>query len=408
MKRPVYLYVTPFFPSLGEWRGAYCLDFVKALIHNASYEVKVFVPGKGPDYEIEGVRVHRFVERNLPSGLLPFLFRGRNERSFLAAVGRSGVCLEDVAVCHGHTARFSIYPLAVKTINPSCLTLLHHHSLCSFGLNVGIFHKSFFYNSWLFCRFRDLFERLDCHVFISNAARESFLRAPDSTWSVYKDYHSQMRGPRLMRCRPVRVNSSLILHNGVDEDVFGVAPLSVKRIAEPPTIGCVGNVDSLKDQMTLILAVLRIKTFGMMSPVPRVRIVGSGPMLGHCRGLVQQKQLEQDVSFETEMSHEQLADFYRSIDLFVLPSVCEGFGCVFTESWACGTPFITCEGQGMDDMILPEDRKLWLVKPRDAEDLAQKIVQYFRDRPVQRLSSEVYIQPLVDQFVKEISRLQKS
>ena len=51
---PNYIIITPFFPSPKSWRGAYVLDQVKAIQHNADYEVMVFKPGT-EDYEIEGI-----------------------------------------------------------------------------------------------------------------------------------------------------------------------------------------------------------------------------------------------------------------------------------------------------------------------------------------------------------------
>lgn len=39
-----YLCVTPFFPSPGNWRGAYVFDQVKAIERQSDYRVLVFVP----------------------------------------------------------------------------------------------------------------------------------------------------------------------------------------------------------------------------------------------------------------------------------------------------------------------------------------------------------------------------
>ena len=81
-----YIVVTPFFPSPDNWRGSYCFDFVKALKKTlADWRIEVFMPGKGDEYEIDGITVHRFATRQLPSNVLPFLCRGRNEKSFLNA-----------------------------------------------------------------------------------------------------------------------------------------------------------------------------------------------------------------------------------------------------------------------------------------------------------------------------------
>lgn len=137
-------------------------------------------------------------------------------------------------------------------------------------------------------------------------------------------------------------------------------------------------------------------------PNLRVRFVGSGTFLPMCKAFVVEHGLTLRVTFEPEGDHTLLPDFYRSLDLFVLPSYFEGFGCVFTEAWSCGTPFITCKGQGMDDLIPESERVLWLCNPMDPQDLAEKIAGFFQKRPVQHLSAPVDIDHLITAFVKDL------
>ena len=84
-----------------------------------------------------------------------------------------------------------------------------------------------------------------------------------------------------------------------------------------------------------------------------------------------------------------MPEVYHNVDLFVLPSYFEGFGCVFAEAAACGIPFMTCEGQGIEDLILPEEREIWLFPPKNADALAEKIRFYFSVRPKQSLTKEI-------------------
>ena len=217
MKNPVYIVVTPFFPSPNDWRGSYCYDFVVALNKAGRFRVEVFVPGVGDDYEIDGVEVHRFSTYQLPSSIFPFLCTKKNQKSFLRAVERAGITIHDVAVCHGHTAELSIYPLAVKKQNSNCLTLLHHHDLQSFGLNGGILKHCWLHNIIQFPLLRWRHEQIDCHIFCSEASRSSFLAAPDTKWTDYADYKRQMRW---LPYRPAKIRKSVILHNGVDTTIF--------------------------------------------------------------------------------------------------------------------------------------------------------------------------------------------
>lgn len=396
----VYIYVTPFFPSPTNWRGAYCLDFVKALRKaRPQMRVEVFVPGVGNDYEIEGIHVHRFEVRQLPSNILPLMFRRHNENSFLRAVSNAGISVEDVLVCHGNTANFAIYPLALKRLNHKIKSLLHHHDLASFGLNNGVLHRCSLYNVFLFRQLRRLHEGIGCHVFISEASRRSFLAAPDASWTVYADYKTQMRGPKLFGCRPAKIGESVVLHNGVDVGLFTLAE-HAERGRDEFRIGCVGNFEELKDQITLLKAIDILNRTEHVETRIKVIFVGSGEMMAGCKHFATESGIEAE--FRQEVRHEDLPKFYHEIDLFVLPSYFEGFGCVYTEAWACGVPFVACKGQGIQDLIAPEDRDKWLCRPQDANDLACKISAYMKNKWRQKLTGLTGIDTLTERYCRQL------
>ena len=129
----------------------------------------------------------------------------------------------------------------------------------------------------------------------------------------------------------------------------------------------------------------------------KIVFVGSGPERARCEAYAKEKGI--DAEFRDEVRHEELASFYRELDLFVLPSYFEGLGCVYTEAWACGVPFIACEGQGIEDLIAPEDRSKWLCKPMDAVDLARKIAAYIQNRWEQKLIDAIDIDTIVGRFI---------
>lgn len=410
----VYLNVVRFFPTPDSWRGVYCLDFVRALERSLDraalpYRSVVFAEGDGTDYVVGGVTVHTFKAIRLPSNVFPFLFSRWNRRHFLAALERAGIRLEDVAVCHGHTANYAIYPLAVKARNPNCLTLLHHHDLQSFGLNGGILRHCLAYNLIEFPVLRRLHEQIDCHVFISEASRRSFLSAPDANWSAYSDYRRQMRG---LPWRPARIKDSVVLHNGVDKSLFRPSGTCKTQTDGRFVVGCVGNFHELKDQMTLLRAAKILAATASFRIC--MRFIGTGQTLATCRAFAEQNGIVAE--FWPECPHEELPQFYQGLDLFVLPSRFEGFGCVYTEAHACGVPFIACEGQGIEDILPKENRERWLCKAGDAEDLAAKIRAAIgligcMDEKSKRIGCSASLQPLsedqtidalVAQFVRRL------
>lgn len=396
MAQKAYLYVASFFPGPENWRGAYGYDFVQALRRMGRYRVEVFKEGDGLDYEVGGIVVHTFKVWRLPSNILPALFAKRNMRSFVSAVRRVGIDLSDIVVCHGNTVQYGIYPMAIKALNPDCKTLLHHHCLSSFGLQNGILHHCWPYNMIQFPILRRIHEQVDCHVFISEASRRSFLAAPDAGWTVHEDYRLQMRG---LPYHPARIKKSVVLHNGVDKKIFfGEGRVSAKDGAF--VIGCVGNFQQLKGQVILLEAVDILRTKGVTDL--KVIFVGSGAMLDKCRRFAAQKEL--NVEFRREVEHAELVRFYRGLDLFVLPSYFEGFGCVYTEAHSCGVPFIACRGQGIEDILADADKDKWLCEPKNAADLADKIGAYIQNRWTQTLTEDQDIDKLVERFIEQIGK----
>ena len=402
----IYIYVTPFFPSAKSWRGAIGYDFVRALQRVSGWTVVVLKEGDGVDYDFGGVHVYTFQSWRLPSNVFSNLFSVLNRRSFLKKVEsvlcsdfrfEPSTCFDAIKVCHANTANYGVYALGIKAVNPTCKTLLQHHDLASFGLNMGRLRHCWLYNLIQFPILRRMHERIDTHVFISEASRKSFLAAPDTSWTLYADYKKQMRG---LPYRSARINDSVILHNGVNKNIFSVKKIcgSERRTHSAWVIGCIANFQVLKDHLTLLKAVKILRDTEQKNV--HLILVGSGETLTMCKQFALTHGL--DVEFRREVKHEELADFYHGLDLYVMPSRFEGFGCVYTEAHACGVPFIACEGQGMDDLIPAEDREKWLCKVGDENDLAEKIKRYMVERYSQNLNEDQNIDDLVASFVAKI------
>ena len=394
MKR-VYLFVTPFFPSPKTWRGGYCLDAVQALIRDGRFDVRVFVPGTGPDYEVEGVRVHRFRHTVLPCEFAPFLVERRNARAFVRRVEETGVKWDDVAVCHAHTVNFAPYARAVKRLNPQALCALQHHFTCPVHLRSGRLGEVPGHATLLYAYWRRLCAEMDVHVFTSERSRASFskmfVKGMEGPWADLRD--------RLLFGRWMRPfdspKSSYVLYNGVDPRKF--SPATEHRHNTGLVIGCVANFHPLKGQMTLLQAVARLK--GTV-PDLTVRFVGSGETLEDCVAFAKAQGLMDVVRFEREVSHERLADFYRSLDLFVLPSTYwEGFCCVYAEALACGVPVMGCRGISfLDELLSDADKPDWLVSPHDAVALAERIRKWMARpdrRKVPKLTGNLDIDHLI-------------
>ena len=86
-----------------------------------------------------------------------------------------------------------------------------------------------------------------------------------------------------------------------------------------------------------------------------------------------------------------------------MPSYYEAFGCVYTEAYACGVPFIGVAGQGIEELILPENRPFQLIKQSQQKELAEKIIFFYKNRsfnPI--LKQDIEINFLVKEFLNTI------
>lgn len=393
--KPIYLFVTPFFPTPESWRGGYCYDAARALVRTGKFDVRVMTAGPGDDYEYGGMKVFRFKRLSAPCGLTPFLFSWRNKAYFKKKIAEMGVDWREVAVCHVHTMEYAIYGEECKRISPSTLTLLQHHCCAPVTLRTGRLgiipgHATILY--W-FCR--RLCWNVDAHVFISKMSQDTFgkffPRVPEEPWI---DIRRSLWLGRFLP--PIRYKHALLLYNGVDGSVFNEEG---RGSHAGFVIGCVANFQPLKDHMTLLKAFARVVK---KVPDATLRLIGSGECLAECQKYAAENCPAGSVRFETEVDHTKLPSFYRSIDLFVLPSRLEGFCCVCMEALYCGTPFISCDTTAVGENLSGEDRKKWLIAPMDDASLAEKIIHYYQNPTVLRLNRDLSIDSLIQDFVKQL------
>jgi phosphatidylinositol alpha-1,6-mannosyltransferase len=100
-------------------------------------------------------------------------------------------------------------------------------------------------------------------------------------------------------------------------------------------------------------------------------VAGTGPDRARLERLADRLDVQDRVQFVGHVDHDQLPVYYSAADLFVMPARqdppdVEGFGLVFLEANACGTPVIGARTGGMPDAIL--EGETGLLVPPDAPD----------------------------------------
>lgn len=398
-----YICVTPFFPSPTRWQGAYVLDQVKAIQRLSAYKVVVVktltLGEEQPDYEIDDITVHTIKPLLMPSYILNGLTEGIVGVLFVRKLQQWGINLKDVAVVHCHTANHSAFGFGVKRVNKDAKVVVQFHDLDPYCLRNGRWADKRWNVRYRARKSLSAFNRADMLVSISKPVEDNLLAFPKARKAeIYKSYLDRLE---CVKDFPhVKPNATYILNNGVDTALFFKQG---KQNDDVFRIGCIANFQELKDHITLIKAfeILIAKGYDDM----RLSFLGSGETKSMCEQYIAKHGLKQYVEWVQEMTHDHLPDYYNSLNIFVLPSIYEGFGCVYTEAYACGVPFIGVKEQGAAECIVPEEIDEWLIKPRDFVGLAEKIEQYYLHPKRQHLCKPFDINVLVADFLKEIEKL---
>ena len=380
-RKPIYLYIVPFFPAPNYWRGGFFLDAVKALMDDGRYDVRVFSKSDmGHDYDYEGIHVYNFVRKSYGSAqYFETFIEIENNLRLAKEIKRVGIKWEDIAVCHVHDHNHYVhYADYIKRKNPRCLTLVHHHYGGWYDIEFGRLHNFPLLTDLRYLHLSRLYRKIDAHVFISEHSRKCFglMRSQDSCGEFIELRQTLMFGKFLPK---LLYRDSYIWYNGVDTSIF--TPSS-KPKTNSHVIGCVGNFNPGKSQIDLVHAFVGIKEY---FPDARLRFVGSGKMLHKCKDCAIELGVDDSIEFIKEVPHHQLADYYRALDLFVMPSVNEGFCCVNVEANACGVPVIACEGLPFEELLTEDGKKSWLIPKHNPSAISDQVIKYFTKPIPQRL-----------------------
>ncbi|MDE5810770.1 MAG: glycosyltransferase family 4 protein [Muribaculaceae bacterium] len=411
MTRRYYAIVTPFYPTpRAPQLCNFVSDQVKAIGRLSSLEPVVFASCYTEPATLDGIRIEPLRVKSFPSYLFNGWHNRANGKEFLRALNRASISPEDIYAVHAHTTQYGAMALALKQADSNIITLLQHHDLDPLmivnGIGAGLW-PNLLYRA---LTSRKVIEQIDLNVAVSNAALEHLLDMRRSTPSaLYSRFNRLQRSLALRSLRSPRPRRAMAIINGVDPEKFfpgqSIAP------ANSFTIGIIANYQPRKGHIILIRAIAELKRRGYNN----IRLLSVGAdNLNRRAGIASEAaRLGLDnVEFIDSIPHSELRDFMLGLNLFVMPSIYEGFGCVYSEAAACGVPFIGIEKQGVADIVKPEEAHLWLAKPADHIDLADKIEQQIKNpqtfHPAQPLDIDFHVNRLLTAVSEVASELSAS
>jgi len=170
------------------------------------------------------------------------------------------------------------------------------------------------------------------------------------------------------------------IYNGID--IESLEKRKVDRIQKREELGiandCIlivtaGRLVPVKGQSYLITAFAQVIT-----EIPNIRLVflGDGVLRGELSGQVKTLGLEKQVLFLGMRS--DVPEIISCSDLFVLPSINEGFGVVLLEAMAMKCPIVATNVGGVPEVVLDGETGI-LVPPGDPVQLAGGIIRLLKD-----------------------------
>lgn len=213
----------------------------------------------------------------------------------------------------------------------------------------------------------DWFAKLTIKTIIKNA---------DSVIALTSDMKKAMQA---IYDRDISVISNGIeLNNYTNEPPVQNVGGSEKRILFVGRLHPIKGVQYLLQAMQIVHAEM---------PDVRLILVGDGEEREYLESLTDRLEIRGCVEFAGRVPHEKIQGYLGQADVFVLPSLSEGFPNVILEAMACGLPIVTTKVGGIPD-IVTDGVNGYLVDAKNPDAIAEKILILLQNG---QLSEEISI-----------------
>ncbi|MFH1353896.1 MAG: glycosyltransferase family 1 protein [bacterium] len=214
-------------------------------------------------------------------------------------------------------------------------------------LAVHLFPEQFRYKDWLLL-----------HVFSAYVAREAdeIIAVSQATANDIALYYN-------------RTNRVHVVHHGVDHEKFKVTDDEINLPGlKKPYILYVGQLQPRKNLTRLVKAFEVLKK--SEAELQLVIAGGHGWLKQPILEAIKKSPAAKDILLPGVVPDNLLPALYSQAEVFVLPSLYEGFGMPILEAMACGCPVVTSNVSSMPEVA---GEAAVLVKPTDVESIANGI-----------------------------------
>lgn len=160
-----------------------------------------------------------------------------------------------------------------------------------------------------------------------------------------------------------------IVPNGIDLEKFKI-PSESKKGRDAKTIVFVGRLHPVKGVRYLLQA---MKIVHAEMPDAKLILVGDGEERENLESLTNSLGIRECVEFAGKVPHERIQDYMNQAEVFVLPSLSEGFPVTILEAMACGLPIVATNVRGIPN-IVEEGVNGYLVNVKSPDEMAERIL----------------------------------
>jgi L-malate glycosyltransferase len=356
----------------GDYAGSFIHEMAKELV-SQGVSVSVLAPedeaAKGLD-NWDGVEVKRIryfwpgrfqklcygggIFQNLRTNLIAWL-----QLPFLAvSFFWNGVLMSKKAdVVHGHWMLCGSIAVLIKVFRKKSAVITVHGSDLNLICSKGVLAK--IYGSTL--------TSADCVITVSNRLKELVLGlSPKAKVTV--------------------------IHNCVDPAMFGAKTKKVS--GKTKTILFVGRLCEAKGIRHLIEA---FSEASQDQAGVKLTIVGDGPMRGELSAEIEQRGMKDWIEIRGFIDYQDLPSVYSESDIFVLPSLSEGFPLTVVEAMASKVAVIATDVGGIPEILVDGVNGL-LVKPGSSQGLSDAMKRLIMDEQLRDRLAEAGRQTILSSY----------
>jgi len=245
----------------------------------------------------------------------------------------------------------------IKKINPDIV----HSQGVQIGLPSFLAKKIFGIPYVAYCRGSDVYLPWKFKKTVSRLV----LNSADAVIALTDDMKNEVQ----KNCK----KNIIVIPNGISLGKYKELPKQVIRDKfkihpDEKIIVFVGSLRPVKGLKYLIEA---FKIINKKNPMARLFLVGDGPERHSLEDIAEKDGLKAKVNFIGQIENDEIPKYMAAADIFVLPSLSEGFPGVVLEAMASGLPIVATKVRGLPE-IVKDGENGFLVEPENPGQIAEK------------------------------------